>query len=340
MKERYYSIDLYKFIAALLIVSVHTVLYWNYEDGTLQWYAAWALMAIARNGVPLFFMLSAFLLYNRQEDRSISQIKRLLRLYATWCALTLPFILYTYYQLFVGEGYDSYRLLTLFFKQFFFIGLCGGGWFILSNIWCILIVKYLTRKNLIVLWVVASLLYLLSIMDSSYYFLLGRGKFFNQSRSFFGSFCNFVPAALLFFIIGKLFAEHKTWIPILEKHKVKLYIATLLAVGINLMELGWCIQSGFVGNTLRTDSTFTLPVSACLLMATSLTIHLRHREIYSRLRNCSTVIYFSQFPIIRILFAIGIDGWRAYLLTLGLALVFSTTIFFLEKSLKHVNFLY
>lgn len=40
MKERYYSIDIYKLIAALLIVSVHTVLFWNYEEGTVQWYAA------------------------------------------------------------------------------------------------------------------------------------------------------------------------------------------------------------------------------------------------------------------------------------------------------------
>ena len=45
MKERYYSIDIYKLIAALLIVSVHTVLFWNYEEGTVQWYAAWMLMA-------------------------------------------------------------------------------------------------------------------------------------------------------------------------------------------------------------------------------------------------------------------------------------------------------
>ena len=147
MKERYYSIDIYKLIAALLIVSVHTVLFWNYEEGTAQWYAAWMLMAVARNGVPLFFMASAFLLYSHQEDRSRSQTRRLLTLYSTWCIFTLPFILYTYYHLFSKEGYDFLQLLTYFFKQFFFIGLCGGGWFVLSTIWCIWIVKYLARKS-------------------------------------------------------------------------------------------------------------------------------------------------------------------------------------------------
>ena len=226
MKERYYSIDIYKLIAALLIVSVHTVLFWNYEEGTVQWYAAWMLMAVARNGVPLFFMASAFLLYGHQEDRSRSQTRRLLTLYSTWCIFTLPFILYTYYHLFSKEGYDFLQLLTYFFKQFFFIGLCGGGWFVLSTIWCIWIVKYLARKSSVLLWGLSLFLYLLSIMDSSYYFLLGQGMLFNEVRTFFGSFCNFIPAALLFFVIGKTFAEHKTWIPIWRKHRTKLYVET------------------------------------------------------------------------------------------------------------------
>ena len=177
-------------------------------------------------------------------------------------------------------------------------------------------------------------------MDSSYYFLLGQGMFFNEVRTFFGSFCNFIPAALLFFVIGKTFAEHKTWIPIWKKHRTKLYVATLLAIGMNVIELGWCIQSGYVGSTLRTDSTFSLPLSACLLMATSLTFNLKPRQIYRRLRNCSTMIYFIQFPIIRILFAIGIRSWTAYLLTLVLGFTFSLLIFFLEKKFKQVNVLY
>ena len=340
MKERYYSIDIYKLIAALLIVSVHTVLFWNYEEGTAQWYAAWMLMAVARNGVPLFFMASAFLLYSHQEDRSRSQTRRLLTLYSTWCIFTLPFILYTYYHLFSKEGYDFLQLLTYFFKQFFFIGLCGGGWFVLSTIWCIWIVKYLARKSSVLLWGLSLFLYLLSIMDSSYYFLLGQGMLFNEVRTFFGSFCNFIPAALLFFVIGKTFAEHKTWIPIWKKHRTKLYVATLLAIGMNVIELGWCIQSGYVGSTLRTDSTFSLPLSACLLMATSFTFNLKPRRIYRRLRNCSTMIYFIQFPIIRILFAIGIKSWTAYLLTLVLGFTFSLLIFFLEKKFKQVNVLY
>jgi len=183
-------------------------------------------------------------------------------------------------------------------------------------------------------------LYLLSIMDSSYYFLLGQGILFNEVRTFFGSFCNFIPAALLFFVIGKTFAEHKTWIPIWKKHRTKLYVATLLAIGMNVIELGWCIHSGYVGSTLRTDSTFSLPLSACLLMATSLTFNLKPRQIYRRLRNCSTMIYFIQFPIIRILFAIGIRSWTAYLLTLVLGFTFSLLIFFLEKKFKQVNVLY
>lgn|GEM_PF-1427292 len=340
MKERFYSIDVYKFIAALFIVYIHTVLFWNYDVGTFQWYTTWILMAIARNGVPLFFMMSAFLLYNHPDDRSLQQIKRLFTVYIAWCILTVPFIFYFYYQQLLEENYNYLHLLTFFLRQLFFTGFCGGGWFILTNIWCILIVRYFVRKSNFILLIVASVLYFLSIIDSSYYHLLGQGSLFNIFRNFFGSFSNFIPAGLLFFTIGKILAEHKSIISILNKHQYKLYVVTFFALLLNTTEVGFCIRLGYTGSSLRTDSTFTLPISACLLMLTSFTIKLKHKEIYYRLRNCSTIIYFIQFPLIWILLAIGIYGWDAYFLILTLAMIVSSMIFLLEKKIKILKFLY
>ena len=60
-REEYYSIDLFKFIFALVIVSIHTRLFES-VSGVINWY--W-LNTICNLAVPFFFVTSGFLFYNR-----------------------------------------------------------------------------------------------------------------------------------------------------------------------------------------------------------------------------------------------------------------------------------
>lgn len=75
--KRDYSIDMLKFICAVLIVLLHS--HWKYED---------IFLPFTRCAVPCFLIISGYLLYNKgkiDEDRIKRNIKHVLHitLYAT-----------------------------------------------------------------------------------------------------------------------------------------------------------------------------------------------------------------------------------------------------------------
>ena len=339
-RKTYPAIDLFKFGAALLIVTIHTIFYWHY-DAPLPQHSALSLMAFARNGVPFFFMVSAFFLYGRQgKDVSWHQVGRLLKVYLAWGLLTLPLIVYTYYVHRYLEAGESLSNLGLsLFKGLFFQGLYAGSWFILVNVWCILIVKYARLKN-VPLLIIGALLYVLAVMDSAYYVPLSGYLPFREVQQIVGAYCFFVPAGLLYFMIGKVLAEHKDRIGWLKSHRKLLYAATLVMVVVNIGELWHCDAAGYIGGRLRTDHTFTLPLSAVLLFLSCLTIELKDRPVYKRLRALSTIVYLGQFPVIRILFYVGVQDVALYAATITIVILFGLLVLRLARRWPALRTLY
>lgn len=78
MNSRNYSIDVLKFVAAIMVVVVHTI----------DWFAHQALMPMVRSAVPCFFMISGYLLYSRcgiGRERLMRNVRHI----GTMCAWTL-----------------------------------------------------------------------------------------------------------------------------------------------------------------------------------------------------------------------------------------------------------
>ena len=65
MKERNYSIDILKFVCAILVVFIHTD--WEWHD---------AILPLTRCAVPCFLIISGFLLYTKDIGIGQERLKR------------------------------------------------------------------------------------------------------------------------------------------------------------------------------------------------------------------------------------------------------------------------
>lgn len=132
MKERFNSVDLFKFLMAIVVVAIHTNPFVNCKNVLVDQIA----IIIEDAAVPFFFMASGFLLAlgwggtSQQREMYIQRtLVSAVRLYITWTLISIPLTLYGYamsgnslvscifsyvkYFLFVGKLYNSYHLWYL-----------------------------------------------------------------------------------------------------------------------------------------------------------------------------------------------------------------------------------
>lgn len=137
-KQRNYSIDLLKFICAILVVFLHS--HWKYED---------VFLPFTRCAVPCFFMISGFLLYNNGEVGA-KRIKRNFKnvLQITFYATLLFFIWTEFISL-----ASSHSLFIPSWKQmlnWIVFNECPFGhhlWYLFAYLYVLLIVGLLEKKK-------------------------------------------------------------------------------------------------------------------------------------------------------------------------------------------------
>lgn len=105
-KENYDFVDIVKFVLSIFIFIMHIGAF-NSQSEAFQLYV---IQLPARIGVPFFFVISSFLLFQKSENNDISKatmlhyIKRILLLYALWAIFNLPHILYSSYQFYTKHS--------------------------------------------------------------------------------------------------------------------------------------------------------------------------------------------------------------------------------------------
>lgn len=129
-KEVYYGLDLLKFIMALAVVAIHVQ---PFETSSVlsSIFEPWTSAA-----VPVFFLISAFLLFNKVErlnvwgDKRIAIYKftkRIGILYMAWFFIDLPYII-------ANKGYftsyGAWESIGVFVKDLFFSFTFPGSWFL------------------------------------------------------------------------------------------------------------------------------------------------------------------------------------------------------------------
>ena len=195
--SRIESWDAFKWLAAFLVVAVHTSpleSIWPYGDFLLT-------RIIARLAVPFFFMLTGYFTVQVKKTE-----KKLLLLYLGVTCLYLPVQIYKYMG---GETFTAGRIL----KDIFFDGTFYHLWYLPA---CMLGLALMTlflkcgKENAVA---ISILLYVIGLLGDSYFGLVRLSpvlsKVYDGMFTCFSYTRNGIFMAPLFLLLGRLFREQE-----------------------------------------------------------------------------------------------------------------------------------
>lgn len=280
--RNYDILDFTKYVLSIMIVAIHADIF-----PTMLY--PWLRLAI-----PLFFIISSFLLYDKvnhsaREERGIiirKYIIRQLKLYLFWFVVLLPVTIEVrsgWFNLGMLEGVKNMVKNILFSSTFV------ASWYITATILATLIVNKMSEKiDDKVLLLGYFFVYFICCLVSSY-----SGFFENMTiikeiyriyESIFTSPVFSFPVALLWILIGKIFADYKSMVA----NKRKVIALLLILSGVLLfIEWKWVYQ---ITGTYKNDCYFFLVPMAILIFYLILPIKIQLKNP-KLLRNISTITY-------------------------------------------------
>lgn len=167
----YYGLDILRIICAVLVVTIHFAPFGPYE--TTEMLNFRFVQYFSKNAVPLFFIISSFLLFNKVITDGHINMKAVLKrcwgyykLYLIWTVIYLFMIVKSY-----THGRKS---ITELIRDFFFVGSYLHLWYLPALITGVLIVALLVKAGLKkrTILIIAGLLYVIALLGQSYYGLL------------------------------------------------------------------------------------------------------------------------------------------------------------------------
>ncbi len=222
--KTWYGIDLFKFIAAVLIVYLHS---YNSDWGMV---GSWVKQVLGTACVPFFFISSGFLFRRGLERNRIKNgepgertwfrhhMARLLRMYAVWTLLTLPVAF-----LIVNRGHPEYGVamkVLYHLRLVFLTGSIGYYWYILALIMGVAVIYWIHLKKCdSLLWALASPLFLWGCFYQSGF--NHHQPYFEVFHVVFGPERNFLNVGLFYLLIGFRFPRQlpidgtgfRKWLP-------------------------------------------------------------------------------------------------------------------------------
>ena len=300
--KEYKGLDIMKFVMAIVVVAIHTRPEMSFNSSL----ARQIFEAIYSLAVPFFFIASGFLLFRKislplteeGEQRIKSYLSRMCRLYLVWTIIYLPLTIYGFYL----DGLSPVKAGVVFLRNILLVGenyMSWPLWYLLALIVAIGIIYVLLKLNVTQKWIVVC-----GILTA----LVGLGLDYCRENAYLQPitdlyFAIFVKTrngffeGFLFVALGMLCSN--------LKRISSSALVTLLFVGI----LGMLYQ---------------VPLSksmvVCAIFGAALCVKASgvSNEVSAKLRNVSTIVYFTHMlfisPIIMldlttegfILFAISI----------------------------------
>ncbi len=166
------ALDVFKMIAALLVVAVHTSPLTSINEGADFIFTR----GIARVGVPFFAMVSGYFFFTKIKDKQkvTSFIARLIALYIVSMIIYVPLGMYAG----VYEGTNIVRLLL-------FDGVFYHLWYFPAMVLCILIVHGLCKVcSIEKVLGISAILYMIGLFGDSYYGVIQNIPLLSQIYDF------------------------------------------------------------------------------------------------------------------------------------------------------------
>ena len=274
--QRNYSIDILKFICAILVVFLHSK--YSYES---------VVRPLTRCAVPCFFMISGFLLYKKEgigKDRIFRNIRHIL-LITMWATL-----LYIIWKEIVMIRQGGFLPSSRDFLKWIFLNDCpfaGHLWYLYAYIYVLLIVSLIDKLRLWkYLFMLAPLLLIIELSFGEYSLIIFNRTFpVNYVR-------NFLFVGFPYFAIGAFFKNNPTYC--FMNNKV-LWGGVILFSLTSLLEKYILIQIDKVPIREHYFSSTFLAISLFMLL---LSFNINKPNVFSRLGEKDSLYIYIIHPII------------------------------------------
>lgn len=291
--KTYKGIDLFKFIAAVLVLLLHTI-------ETNNYYACELKFVITKFAVPFFFITSGFFFYKgisksaNHRDYFIGYEKRLLRIFFVWAILIYsPYVIVSYIR--ANNSASVLKIVALLFRRFFIIG-PGPYWYLVALMLSIVII-YLIYNYKYMLNIVIALGFVCLVVYSNF-----RGVFsdlpiikygFKLIDFVYSWELNFIMYGIPFTGIGFLIAKNN--INISVKSSLILFISStvLCVLEYNLFNI--------TGLSFFTENSISFMYIVQAVSFFMLGINFEPKisiEKSKSLRQCSSFIYYIHFILL------------------------------------------
>lgn len=297
MKKNFVGIDLFKLIAAILIVILHSIGNYLGKAGILF------ISNICCIAVPFFFIVSGYFFgrglqqktNNERKNYFKKYEKKLIKMYIVWSLIGIPFMVRAYLNIY-GNNYSYIFLLMI--RNIFFTGTFGIYWYILAMIGGSILIYYFSSKNrLKLMYILSFIFFIFGVLYSGFQGMAENNIvlscLFKLTWIIFACERNFLMVGWFYMGIGYYFSTHKININ-LQKSIILFILFTIFKFSESYLNS----LSLMNGNKICIFQS--LQAIAFFLIA--LNLKLNFMEGYSKImRELSSTIYFTHFLFIDIL---------------------------------------
>ena len=322
-KKSLAGIDLTKFIASILIFTMHCRVFSKFLLFEL----------LARWGVPFFFICSAYFLFNKEKKGQFKEavrkyIHRIGVLYIVWMVYNLPSI---YLSRIYLKDWSVLSTWLTFVRNTLLSSTFIGSWYLLSSIFSAFFLYILSKKfKTKVVLGICFCFYILCVASSVYHNFFP--SFSKIVATFFGFPLN-IFSGVFFFAIGKYIAENKRKVVNVFTQKRALFCFVVFYL-LYLLEIG-VVRHYHLYTTSDFAFSSILVGLFIFLFCMQSKIHIKNSIV---LRKLSIIIFCAQGNVLSVNdFCLKTLGWTrmsSYLVAVCMMILICALVLYIQKR-KH-----
>ena len=292
MLERkiYPSLDIMKFIMAMLILTQHTCNEWAHSTGLIH-----AFFGLGNFAVPFFFTCSGFLFFSKLNMLNWKEQKnyykqwsmRIGKMYLIWSIIYFCFML----TMWISNGFTLEKIINYLHRVFVF-STYSTIWF-LPALWVGVSICYWLKQHVSkrAIWVIIITLFVIGTLFGSYTNVITRiptiASFNEWYMEIFITWRNGLFNGVPYVFIGILLSEDfGTKIP-----KNVSALATVIFCSLFILE-AFCISHYKLSSA--TDMGFFMCFAIFFMINTLIKIDITQKPIWRHCRNLSMLIFLGQ----------------------------------------------
>ena len=294
MKRQYASIDIARYVSALLVVCIHTFPFLEISET----FNTYFIHTVCRLAVPFFFTTSGFFFFrnydSENEDLNETRLKkaliRLFRIYLIWTIIYLPYTIFDY----THTGFHIKYLFT-YVRDFFLNGSYYHLWFLPALMLADVIVYCLYKKKglnftLLITFILYFVGYLINVYTPIWESIPGISFFFGFFTKTLSTARNGIFFGPMFIAIGLLLS------------RTRRLIGFLISIVLFFAEVSLYRHFGILRDL--TSMYICLVPAIYFLVNYLLKVNIPYRKMFTILRHDSLMIYTSHILFAKIFLAL------------------------------------